>query len=193
MDIECVIVLACDFSERADRGASARLDRALRRLLALGHRPVVVIGPSGDELLAKCPAVEECELAYDADYGLEALSPMAAPSSQARISSIKAGLDVAKGSALAVKWAALEDEIPFFPALEERAATQHEYDVVGFSSDATALTPEPAASAWAITLVGARRLKALPADASWPDFPGIRQALAPRAQAPARGGRPAAS
>lgn len=152
MKIIDVLVLACDFSRGFNAPGASRLNLALHDLLSTGRRPIVVLGPEGGDVLESCDAVERCELTSDFDYD------------GSWFSSVKAGLMAARGPAIAVHWSSLAIEHPSFHELENAAAGRHELDAVALAGR----------SAWAITLAGAKRLKALPLRTPWPGGAALR-------------------
>jgi len=88
MRVHNVIITTAGSEEPSRNGDD--LDRLIRRVLDLKKKPILVIGPEGDDVLRSSKLAEECELVFDPNYegGL--------------FSSIKAGLHATTGPAFIV-------------------------------------------------------------------------------------------
>lgn len=150
MRAKSVIIIA---SGRAQYASAGQLDRAIQAVTAMGKRPVVVIGPDGDDLLRTSESIEACELVFDPNYN------------GGIFSGIKAGLHAVNGAAFVMPlgnettldfahWSKLEEQLPSLPPSLHvlRPITQNSKGV---------LYPQ------IVTMQGLVPLKALPATTDW--------------------------
>lgn len=146
MRVDDVIVVATGSSQGDPATAGPRLERGIRRLIAQGRKPTVVIGPDGESLLANCPALEECELAFCSS---DAASPESA---------IELALEAGSGGAIAFELAGLDFGIERLRELDELAFSRLGADALEVTTGEAA-SERTAVAAWIVTLPGSKKLR----------------------------------
>lgn len=154
MEIKDVIVIARLSSPDAAKD-SPRLEAGLRRLLHLGRKPIVVIGPGGDQFLENCPAIEDCELAFEAEIKTDALS------------AIELGLLAGSGAAIVVPLNALENSLNRLAEFDRLAGEQYQSDIIVVGARDQS-ERQANADAWIVTLGGSKKLRTVPKKSSRP-------------------------
>ncbi len=77
-------------SGRVSSAPPLALDKMIRSIVEMKKRPVLVLGPDGDDVLGSCAEIEKCELVFDPNY------------TGGFFSSLKAGLHAIHGATLVV-------------------------------------------------------------------------------------------
>jgi len=135
-------------------GNGRKLGEAISGILKLKKKPIVILGPDGDDLLRNCNEIENCEIVFDPNFdgGL--------------FSSLKAGLfTVTHGAAFVISLGAPYLDVKNWSKLEAallnsekehviRAAPRAKNDEVNFP--------------FIVTARGVSYLKNLPAETPWP-------------------------
>jgi hypothetical protein len=140
-------------TENWTEGSAERLRQILRLAAARRLRPIIVMGPTGDDILRSTPQIADCEMVFDPNFNLSSFAP------------IKAGLHATTGASFVVSTARecpteteLEALSATFSALEETAPV----DVLRLVSQRIRST-----QTFLVTRKGTQRLKALKAETDW--------------------------
>lgn len=149
------------------------LDKLIRLICANRKRAILVLGPDGDDILANCSEIENCELVFDPNYA------------GGFFSGVKAGLHATHGAAFVVPLHAsaiagfADSELEFSTALAtlensvEGDGTAAQCDVVCPSvthADARLARSE---TIFLVTQKGVSSLKEIPAQTDWETFEQI--------------------
>ena len=148
MEIKDVIVIARSSASDAAKD-SPRLEAGLRRLLQMGRKPIVVIGPGGDQFLENCPAIEDCELAFEGEIKTDALS------------AIELGLLAGSGAAIVVPLNTLENGLGRLAEFDRLAGEKYQSDIIVVGADHEGQS-QVNAQAWIVTLGGSKKLRTVP-------------------------------
>jgi hypothetical protein len=149
------------------------LDHLIRSILAAKKQPILVLGPDGDEILANCSEVENCELVFDPNFA------------GGFFSGVKAGLHATHGAAFIVPLRApavaqvAVSKTKFstlLSTLEESVpgdGTAFECDVIcpAAHDDATALSRSE--NVFLVTQKGVQSLRTVPAQTDWETFENV--------------------
>lgn len=159
-----VIIVSSGASVVAPAGA---LDHLIRSICANKKRAILVLGPDGDEILASCQEIENCELVFDPNYSGEFFSGLKAGLHATHGAAIVVPLRSAKVAETALSEQKFSTVVSTLEAAVEGDGTAAQCDVVCplvTQDDAPVSRSE---SIFLVTQKGVQSLKNIPSQSDW--------------------------